>query len=148
MKVILKQDVKNIGKVGEIINVAKGFARNFLFPKRLALEATEKRAQEFEHLKKVAEAKKKKAVGERKKVLDSVSGKTVTFKVNAGENEKLFGSISNVDIARELDKMGFQIERRDIHLEEPIKILGQHKATIRFSEDLTTEIAISVERNN
>ncbi len=147
MKVILKQDVKNVGKVGEIINVAKGFARNFLFPKRLALEATEKRAQEFEHLKKVAEAKKKKAIGERKQVLDSISGKIVTFKVNAGENEKLFGSISNVDIARELEKMGFDIERRDVHLEEPIKILGQHKAMIRFSEELFAEIVVSVERN-
>ena len=146
MKVILKNDVKNIGKVGEIVNVAKGFARNFLFPKKLALEATEKRAQEFEHLKKVAESKQKKAVGERRKVLDSVSGKTVVFKVNAAENEKLFGSISNIDIAKELEKMGFQIERRDIHLEEPIKMLGQHKALIKFSEELQTEILVSVER--
>ncbi len=146
MKVILKTDVKNVGKVGQLVNVAKGYARNFLFPKKLALEATERRVKEFDHLKKMADSKKKKAVADKKQVLSKLSGVTVTFKVNAGENEKLFGSISAVDISKELEKQGYQVDRRDVRMDDTIKVLGQHKALITFGDDLETEIAVSVER--
>lgn len=146
MKVILKQDVKNVGKTGDLASVSDGFARNFLFPRKLAIEATEKRQKELSHLKKMAEAKKKKAQGERKAVLDKLAQVTLTFKMPAGENEKLFGSVTNHDIAKELEKLDFNVDRRDIVLVEPIKILGQHKATVRFGEQLETEIKISVDR--
>jgi large subunit ribosomal protein L9 len=146
MKVILKTDVKNVGKVGQLVNVAAGFARNFLFPKSLASEATEKRVKEFEHFKRMADSKKKKAVGEKKQVLEKMSGKTVTFKMNASETDKLFGSISASDIARELEKQGFPVDRKDVVMEDTIKILGQHKATIHFGEGLETEVLVSVER--
>lgn len=146
MKVILKSDVKNVGKVGQLVNVATGFARNFLFPKNLASEATEKRVKEFEHFKKMAESKKKKAVGEKKDLLSKISGKTVTFKMNASESDKLFGSISAGDIARELEKQGFPVDRKDVILEDQIKILGQHKATVSFGDGLETEVVVAVER--
>lgn len=146
MKVILKSDVKNVGKVGQLVNVATGFARNFLFPKSLASEATERRVKEFEHIKKMAEAKRKKAVGEKKQALGKISGKTITFKMNASEADKLFGSISASDIARELEKQGFAVDKKDILMDDTIKILGQHKATISFGEGLETEILVSVER--
>lgn len=146
MKVILQKDVKNLGKVGDLVSVSTGFARNYLFPRALAAEATEKRVHEFEHLKKVAEAKKKKAVGERQELIKKLNGTTVTFKSPAGESDKLFGAVTNVDISNELEKKGFSIDRRDIHLEEPIKMLGQHKATIRLGEGLETSIMVAVER--
>lgn len=146
MKVILKSDVKNVGKVGQLVNVATGFARNFLFPKSLASEATERRVKEFEHIKKMAESKKKKAVGDKKLALGKISGKTVTFKMNASETDKLFGSISAGDIARELEKQGFAVDKKDILMDDSIKILGQHKATVSFGEGLETEILVSVER--
>lgn len=146
MKVILKSDVKNVGKVGELVNVAAGFARNYLFPKNLASEATEKRLKEFEHFKRMAEAKKKKAFGEKKELLSKISGKTVSFKVNASEADKLFGSITAGDIARELEKEGFPVDRKDVLLDDAIKILGQHKAVVSFGEGLQTEILVSVER--
>lgn len=146
MKVILKSDVKNVGKVGELVNVATGYARNFLFPLKLASEATEKRLKEFTHIKKMAEAKKKKAMSEKKTVLQKISGKTVTFKTNASDADKLFGSITAGDIARELEKEGFSVDRRDVVLDDAIKILGQHKATISFGEGLEAEILVSVER--
>lgn len=146
MKVILKKDVKNVGKVGQIVNVAKGFARNFLFPKSLAQTATEKRMGEFEHIKRMAEAKMKKALGERKELLQKISGATVTFKMNASETDKLFGSIAALDISRELEKQGFSIDKKDIILEDTIKMLGQHKAKVSFGEGLETEISVSVER--
>ncbi len=146
MKVILQKDVKNLGKVGDLVNVAVGYARNFLFPRRLAAEATEKRTQEFEHLKKVAEIRKKKAVAERAEVVKKLSGVSLVFKSEAGESDKLFGSITNVDISNELEKHGFSIDRRDIHVEEAIKMLGQHKAIVKLGDGLEAELKISVER--
>jgi len=146
MKVILQKDVKDVGRVGELVNVSEGFARNFLFPRKLAAEATEKRVKEYEHLKRVAEAKKKKALAERQALLSKINGSTVSFKLPAGETDKLFGTVTTTDISKELQKMGHSVDRRDIHLEEPIKILGQHKATVRYSEGLEAKIQISVER--
>ncbi len=146
MKVILQKDVKNLGKVGDLVNVAVGYARNFLFPRRLASEATEKRVHEFEHLKKVAEIKKKKAVAERAEVVKKLSGVSLVFKSEAGESDKLFGSITNVDISNELEKHGFSIDRRDIHIDDSIKMLGQHKATVRLGDGLEADLKISVER--
>lgn len=146
MKVILQKDVKNLGKVGQLLNVASGYARNFLLPRKLAMEATEKRLNEFEHLKRMADIKKKKAVAERQAVVDRLKTVTVVLKSAAGENEKLFGSITNTDISNELDKLGFSIDRRDIQLEEPIRLLGSHKAFIKLGEGVETTISVSVER--
>ena len=146
MKVILQKDVKDVGKAGDLVNVSEGFARNFLFPRKLALEATEKRVKEWDHLKRVAEAKKTKAVAERKTVLNKINGVTLKFKMAAGETDKLFGTVTTTDISKELEKQGFSIDRRDILLEEPIKILGQHKATIKYAEGLEAQISIAVER--
>lgn len=146
MKVILQKDVKNLGKVGDLVNVADGYARNFLFPRKLAQEATEKRVNEWEHLKRVAVIQKKKAHAERETLLGKMKGVSVLFKVAAGDSDKLFGTITTTDISRELEKLGFSVDRRDIHLEEPIKILGQHKATINFGDGLHGEIQVVVER--
>ncbi|WP_413943728.1 50S ribosomal protein L9 [Bdellovibrio sp. HCB-162] len=146
MKVILQKDVKDVGRVGELVNVSEGFARNFLFPRKLAAEATEKRVKEYEHLKRVAETKKKKALAERQELLNKINGTTVTFKLAAGETDKLFGTVTTTDISKELQKMGHSVDRRDIHLEEPIKVLGQHKAVVRYAEGMEAKIQISVER--
>lgn len=147
MKVILQKDVKNLGKVGDLLNVADGYARNFLFPRKLAQEATEKRVSEWEHLKRVAEIQKKKANAEREAVLGKMKGISVKFKSAAGDSDKLFGAITTTDISRELEKLGFSIDRRDIHLEEPIKMLGQHKAIIKLGEGLQSDIQVVVERD-
>ncbi len=146
MKVILTQDVKDVGKVGELVTVSEGFARNFLFPRKMAAEATEKRVKEWAHLQSVAEAKKKKAQVERKVILDKINGLTLKFKMAAGETDKLFGTVTTTEISKELQKAGFSVDRRDIHLEEPIKVLGQHKAAVKYGEGLEASIMISVER--
>lgn len=146
MKVILQKDVKDVGKVGDLVSVSPGFARNFLFPRKLAAEATERRVSEWEHLKRVADAKKKKAVAERQAILSKINGKSVNFKAEAGETEKLFGTITTADISKELEKTGFSVDRRDIHLEEPIKQLGTHKATIKMGEGQEAIIQVVVER--
>lgn len=146
MKVILQKDVKDIGKVGDLVNVSEGFARNFLFPRKMAAEATEKRVKEWEHLQRVATVKKKKAVAERQAILSKINGTAVKFKMSAAESDKIFGSVTTSDVSKELEKMGHQVDRRDIHLEEQIKVLGTHKAFVKMGEGLEAQIQIVVER--
>ena len=146
MKVILQKDVKDLGKVGDMVTVSLGFARNLLFPRQLALEATEKRVNEFNHLKRLAESKKKKASVERQDFLNKIKGTTVTFKMNAGESDKLFGTVTTLDISKALDKLGFSVDKKDIQLAEPIKLLGTHKATIKYADGLEAVIQVAVEK--
>lgn len=146
MKVILSQDVPSVGKVGDLVKVADGYARNFLLPRKMALIATEGREKEFKHLQGVAEAKKKKAIGAAKQVAEKLAALTVTIKSQAGENDKLFGSVTNADIAAQLVKAGFAIEKRDIHISEPIKVLGQHRVQVKIASGVETEIKVNVER--
>lgn len=147
MKVILQKDVKDLGKVGDLVSVSTGYARNFLFPRQLAITATEDKVDEWTHLKKVSEIKKKKAMAGRQEVIGKMQGLTLTFKLEAaGESEKLFGSVTNMDISKQLETHGYQIDKRDIHLEEPIKQLGQHKAHVRMGEGLEAEITVVVEK--
>ncbi len=146
MKVILQKDVKDLGKIGDLVNVSEGFARNMLFPRKLAQEATETKVNEYNHLKRVAESKKKKAMGERQEMLNKIKGTTVSFKLNAGDGDKLFGTVTTSDISKGLEKLGFSIDRKDIKLEEPIKLLGTHKATVSYGEGYEAAIQVAVER--
>lgn len=147
MKVILQKDVKDLGKVGELVNVTHGYARNFLFPRQLAVMATENRVDEWNHLNKVAEIKKKKAMAERQGVIDKLQGLTLTFQLEAAaDTEKLFGSVTNFDISAKLEESGFQVDRRDILLEEPIKQLGQHQARVKLGDGLEAELTVVVEK--
>jgi large subunit ribosomal protein L9 len=147
MKVILQKDVKDLGKIGELVSVSGGYARNFLFPRKLAVVATENRVDEYAHLTKVAEIKKKKAMGERMAVINKLKGITLTFKLEAAaDSEKLFGSVTTTDISKKLDEQGFMVDRRDIHVEEQIKQLGQHKAQVKMGEGLEAELTIVVEK--
>ena len=104
------------------------------------------KVKEFEHLTRVAEIKKKKAVDERKSVLDKINGQSVQFEVQAGDTDKIFGSVTTMDISDKLEELGFSIDKRDIHLEEPIKMLGQHKAAVKLGEGLEAEVVVIVDR--
>lgn len=147
MKVILQKDVKDLGKVGDLVNVSTGYARNFLFPRKLAMLATETRVTEWNHLKKVSDIKKKKAMAGRKEVINKLQGVTLTFKLEAaGDSEKIFGSVTNMDISKALSGQGYEVDKRDIHLEEPIRVLGQHKAQVKMGDGLEAEVTIVVEK--
>jgi len=145
MKVILQKDVKDLGKIGEVVDVSNGYARNFLFPRSLAQEATESRIKEWQHLQRVADVKSKKARQYREEMSNKINGVTLDFKVQAGEGDKLYGSISAGDVSVALESKGFSVDKRDIQL-EPIKILGQHKAVVSLDEGLSAEIVIAVEK--
>jgi len=146
MQVILQTDVKDLGKIGEVVNVSQGYARNFLFPRSLAQAATETRVKQWEHLKGVSEAKKKKARSDREGMVAKVKEMTLSFKAQAGEGDKLFGSISTYEISKEFEKQGLSVDKKDIVLEDAIKMLGQYKAILDFGDDVKGEFTIIVEK--
>ena len=124
MKVILLEDVKNVGKKGELVNASDGYAKNFLFPKKLAVEATKSNLNDFE-LKQKAEAKRKKEELEQaQNMAKELENKTVTVKVKTGENGKLFGSVTNKEVAEEIVKQtGMEIDKKKVSIGDPIKMV-------------------------
>ncbi|MBK9293719.1 MAG: 50S ribosomal protein L9 [Oligoflexia bacterium] len=146
MKVILSQDVPTLGKVGDLVKVSDGYARNFLLPRKLAMIATAGKEKEAKHIKAVADAKKKKAVAAAQKTAEKLTNLTVKIKAQAGENDKLFGSVTSADIAVELTKAGYSVEKRDIQIEEPIRELGQHKVKVKIASGVEAVIKVNVER--
>jgi large subunit ribosomal protein L9 len=144
MKVILHEEVKNLGKIGEVVDVAEGYARNFLIPKKLAVEANIKNVRALEHERKKIDEKVKKIKSGAQQLSEKVSALTLTLHAKAGEEEKLFGSITTMDIAEALKKEGIEIERKKILLDEPIKRLGAYSINIRIHPELTTHLNVQV----
>jgi large subunit ribosomal protein L9 len=147
MDVILREDIDKLGARGQVVQVASGYARNFLLPKRLAVAATEanKKIVEQErqsHLRK--EAKQKTEAEDLGKMM---AGVTVTISQKAGENDQLFGSVTSKDVAEALEQKGYTIDRRKIQLDEPIKQLGEHKVVVRLHRDVTAEVTVNVVRD-
>ena len=147
MDVILREDIDKLGARGQVVQVASGYARNFLLPKRLAVAATEanKKIVEQErqsHLRK--EAKQKNEAEDLGKMLTGVA---VTISQKAGENDQLFGSVTSKDVAEALEQKNFTIDRRKIQLDEPIKQLGEHKVMVRLHRDVTAEVTVNVVRD-
>jgi large subunit ribosomal protein L9 len=144
MKVILREDVKSLGRVGEVVNVSDGYARNFLFPKQFALEANTKNLKEFEHNKKMILDKAAKLKESFKSIADKMSSISLTIKAKSGEDEKLFGSVTNMDIAEALAAEGYDIDKKKIVIDEPIKRLGEYSVTIKLHSDFSTEVKVHV----
>ncbi|MBI1912886.1 MAG: 50S ribosomal protein L9 [Deltaproteobacteria bacterium] len=144
MKVILKAEVDNLGKFGDLVKVAPGYARNYLIPKGFAAEATTGNIKQFEAER---EAYLKKAQVKREnseKLKTELEGVTLTFTRKAGEDDKLFGSVTTHDIETELKAKGFAIERKEIRLEEPIKSIGQFTVSVRLQSDVIANINVGV----
>jgi large subunit ribosomal protein L9 len=144
MKVILKVNVDSLGKAGEIIKVADGYARNYLIPKGLAVEASNWSMKALEHeksriMKKIETDRKKAEV-----MVEKIQGVTCTISRRVGEQDKLFGSVTTKDIESSLIEQGIEIERKMIILEEPIKSLGEFPVKIKFQPGITAEITVTV----
>ena len=144
MRVILKEDVEHLGKMGSTVDVARGFARNYLIPKNFALELNKKNLRSIEHKKKLIEEKAARLIKDAHATSEKLSELTLRFTRHAGEEEKLFGSVTVKDVAEALKEKGFEIDRRKIVLEEPIKRLGNFKATIKFPQEVVVYINIEV----
>ena len=144
MEVILKEDIVNLGKMGELVRVRDGYARNYLLPRGLVLVANKKNLKGFEHQKRVIGAQREKVVKQAQGLSDKLAAVSLVIAVKTGEEGKLFGSVTNMDIERALREKGFDIERRKIHLDEPIKNLGDFEVPIRLAGDVTATIRVSV----
>jgi large subunit ribosomal protein L9 len=144
MNVILREDIDKLGTRGQLVKVAPGYARNFLLPNKMAVQATEANKKIVEQERQAHLRREAKVEGEAKdlgKMLGSVS---ITISQKAGENDQLFGSVTSKDIAEALEKQGYSIERRKIALEEPIKTLGEFKVPLRLHREVTAEITVHV----
>jgi len=146
MKVILKEDVKDLGPMGAIVDVADGYGRNYLIPKNLAVEANPKNIRQFEHQKRIIEAKVRKLRKSAEETASKISSMNLSFEVNAGEDGKLFGSITTRDIAEAITKNGIEIDRKKVLLEEPIKRLGTYEIPIKVHRDVTATVKIEVKK--
>ena len=144
MKVILIEDVKSIGSMGDIVDVKDGFARNFLFPENLARLAVGSNLKIIEDIKKkktLAAAKEKK---EAEALKEKISAFSCTIPVEAGEDDKLFGSVTNHDVSRAFESEGLSIDKRQINLEEPIKKLGVYNISVKLHPEVTAEVKVWV----
>ena len=144
MKVILKEDVRNIGTMGQIVDVADGYARNFLVPKGLAVDANVKNIRAMEHAKKTIQEKAKKIRGQAQDLSDKIANMTIMIKAKSGEEGKLFGSVTSMDIAEQMKNQGIDIDKKKIVIEEPIKRLGSYSVGIKLHSDVTTQVTLQV----
>ena len=144
MEVILKEDIANVGKIGEVVRVRDGYARNYLLPRGLVLLANKKNLKTFEHQKKLVADQKQKITRQAKSVGEAVTAVSLIIRMRVGEEGKLFGSVTNIQIEKALKAQGLTVDRRKIQLEEPIKAAGNYEVPIRMTADLTVPLKVSV----
>jgi len=145
MKVILREDVENLGKGGELVEVKSGYGRNYLIPRGLAVVANPKNIREVEHQKSVAAAKAAKLKASAEAVARRLADTPVTLKRKVGEQDKLYGSVTAMDIAEALAGRGVQIDRRHIDLAEPIKTVGDHEVGVKLHSEVVGKVKVKVE---
>jgi large subunit ribosomal protein L9 len=146
MKVILKEDVKNLGIIGSVVDVANGYGRNYLLPRNLAVEANPKNMRQFEHQKNIILTKAKKIIRSAEDLAKQVSGMILTIEAQSGEEDKLFGSVTSMDIAEAISKQGIEIDKRKIVLEEPIKRLGTYSVAVKIHHDVLANVTVEVKK--
>jgi len=146
MKVILQKDIPNLGDAGDVKDVSPGYARNFLLPKKLVLVANESSQRAIEHQNKLIKIKKDKRKKQSEKLIESLSGVSVTISAQVGEEGKLFGSVTSIDIARKLKEIGHEIDKRKIQLADPIKQVGEYEVTLKLEEGLNATVKVIVEQ--
>lgn len=144
MQIILKEDVAKLGRAGQVVNVKDGYGRNYLIPQNLAVLATPKNVKQFEHQKRIVASKVEKLRKEAASVADRLVGYACTIGRNAGDNDRLFGSVSPKDIAAVLADDGIEIPRRAIELLKPIKQLGIYPVAVRLHADIASQIMVWV----
>jgi large subunit ribosomal protein L9 len=144
IELILRQDVPSLGKAGQVVRVKPGYARNFLLPNGLAFEATAGNKKRIDAEAKARDAQAASERAEAQEIATRLGATSLNFTAKAGEDGKLFGSITSSDIAHELAAKGFTIDKRRIELEHPLKHLGFHSVPVRLSHDVQAEIRINV----
>ena len=145
MKLILREDVENLGKGGELVDVRPGFGRNYLLPRGLAVLANQKNVREMEHQKSVASAKAAKLKASAQAVAKRLSETPVVLRRKVGEQDKLYGSVTALDVAEALAARGLQLDRRNIDLKEPLKTLGDFEVPVKLHSEVVGKAKVKIE---
>ncbi|MDM7915989.1 MAG: 50S ribosomal protein L9 [Candidatus Eisenbacteria bacterium] len=146
MEVILLQEIDGLGRPGDRVDVAPGYARNFLLPKNLALQATSAGARIFAEKERVKQARQDKMRAHAEKTATKLNKTSVTVLMQAGEDDKLFGSVTSADIAEKLAAEGFEVDKRQIILEEPLKALGAYNVKVHLYQDVEAKVRVWVKK--
>ncbi|MEK7268656.1 MAG: 50S ribosomal protein L9 [Nitrospirota bacterium] len=144
MKVILQENVEGVGHLGDLLDVSDGFARNYLLPRRKALEASTRNVKAVEHAKRVVAEKARKEKLEIEQVAKKISAVSLTVTAQVGKDDKLFGSVTVKDIAEGLAAQGLEVDRRKIQLTQPIKELGTFTVPVKLHRDVTASVSVQV----
>jgi len=144
MEVILREDIDKLGHRGQVVKVANGYARNFLLPRKLAFQATASNKKIVEQEREAHVRREAKLADEAGDLGKLLTGVIITIASKAGEQDQLFGSVTSKDIADALEKQNFTIDRKKIHLDDPIRQLGEHKVSIKLHRDVSAEITVNV----
>ena len=148
MKIILKEDVNKLGRKGDVVEVKPGFARNYLMPQKLAILFTEQQQKSFEEANRVEERKLERQKDSLNSVLKELEKLDLSLKMKSEEGDKLFGSVTKIDIAKLLDENGITIDKKYIILSSPIKTLGEHKIDIVFTSELSGSFNLLIEKED
>ena len=148
MKVILKEDVKNLGQQGDVVEVKAGEARNYLMPKRLAILFTEQQQKSIEEAQKVELRKLEREKDQIDSVLKDIKALSLSLKMKSEEDNKLFGSVTKLDIVNLLEENGVKIDKKYIDLASPIKTLGEHTVNVSFTKDMSESFTVLVEKED
>ena len=144
MKVLLKQDVAKIGKKGELLEVKEGYARNFLIPKGLAIEATGGTLKQYDEEKKATERKKEREKEDAQALAAKIKGLTITLRHKAGEVGRLFGSITSTEVVEALKEKGHEIDKKQVQLDDPIRLVGKHEVKIKLHTEVIASLHLEV----
>jgi len=148
MEIILQEDVENLGQIGEVVKVRDGFARNYLLPRGLALEANRRNLRVLEHQKRLVAAKKERALSQAQTLGAQLAALTVVVTARAGEEDRLFGSVTNLDIEKALKAQGVEVDRKKILLAEPLKQLGTYTVPVQLSGGVRGNVTVQVVRES
>ena len=148
MKVILKEDVQNLGQQGDVVEVKPGYARNYLMPQKLAILFTKQQKKSIDEAQRVEERKLEREKDQLESVLKQVEDLSLSLKMQSEEDSKLFGSVTKLDIVKLLEENGITIDKKYVDLSSPIKTLGEHKVNIVFTEEMSASFTLTVEKED
>lgn len=146
MKVILREDLKKLGTAGEVVEVKAGYARNYLIPRNLAVRADASHMKQLEHERKILHDRTEKQLRQARNLAEQINRASCTIPVQVGEEDRIFGSVTAIDIADSLSKEGITVDRKCIHMEEPIKSLGVFTIPVKLSADVEAKLKVWIVR--
>ena len=144
VEVILKQEIRKLGNRGDVVRVANGYARNFLFPQQMAMPATGANKRQLEEMRAAADRESARLKGDAQKLGEIIQGLTIELTERAGESDQLFGSVTSRDIASEIEKLGYTIDRHKIVITKPIRTVGEHEVTVHLHRDIDIPLKVKV----